>query len=108
MAALAPLQLLDEERRVLSLDHIIEETEILPSGWHWTADFSDVVPGRHLAEACQHIYCDPIVPSPALKALLHNNVGLRLFCDCPRPFHRIAGHKLTDIELSFVNRLPDL
>ena len=81
MAALDTLQWLDEERRVLSLDHIIEETEVLPSGSHRTSDFSDAVRGRDLAETFQHIHFFPIVPSPALKVLLHKNVGLRLFCD---------------------------
>jgi hypothetical protein len=108
MAALAPLPLPDVESSVLSLGHIIEETEVLSSEWRWTSDSVEAVRGCRFADTPQHNRPEPIVSSPAITILPHENVGFRFFCEYPRPFATKAGNNLADRRLALLNRFPDL
>jgi len=96
---------------MLSLNDIIEETEVLSSEWRRILNSSEAVHGCRLASTPQHSHVEPIVPSPASPAfntLIHRNVGVSFVCDCARPFPRKAGHTLVNSELSLLNRCPDL
>jgi hypothetical protein len=108
MAGWGPLQSLDEEDSVASLRHVSEGTEVLSSEWHWILDFSEAVRGGRLADMPQHSHVEPIVPLPALTILPQESVGIRFFCNCPRPFPTKAGHKSLDSELTLLSRWPDL
>jgi hypothetical protein len=93
---------------VLSRAQVIEETEVLSSGWRWTSDSSEVVRGCRLDDTPQHTYVEPVVLSPALIILPRENVGFRFICDCPRPFPTKAGQNLTDRRLALLSSFPDL
>jgi hypothetical protein len=107
MAVLGPLQVPGVESSVPSLGHIIDETKPLASERWWTSDSSEALcPCRPAAPRQTHV--EPIIPTPALRASLRTNVGVRFLCDCPTPFLTNTGHKVVDTEITFVNRLPDL
>jgi hypothetical protein len=108
MAVSNPLQLLDVERSVLFLSHVIEETDALFSERRWASDSSGAVRECLLANTPRRTHVETIVLAPALTALPRENLGFRFSCACPAPFPAKTGHSLADREPALLNRFPDL
>jgi hypothetical protein len=108
MAASSPLQLLDVERSVLLLSHVIEETDALFSERRWASDSSGAVRECLLANTPRRTQVETIVLAPAPTALPRENLGFRFFCACPTPFPTRTGPNLADRRLALLKDLPDL